>query len=102
MSDKTAELVDIEVKRILEASFDRAREILREKIDILHRMAEALLDRETLGREDVIMIVEGKELPALGKDSGGIDELLPRPLDRGESASDGGVLGTPPAEPAGA
>jgi cell division protease FtsH len=104
VSDKTAELVDTEVKRVLEESYSRAREILQRDIDVLHRMAKALLDRETLDRTEVELIVEGKELPAPGTASHGrIDELLPRPRNKEKPASDGGgVLGTPPAEPAGA
>jgi cell division protease FtsH len=104
VSDKTAELVDTEVKRVLDEAYERAREILQRDIDILHRMAKALLDRETLDRDEVELIVQGKELPAPeDAQSGGLDELLPRPRNKEKPASDGGgVLGTPPAEPAGA
>ncbi len=104
VSDKTAELVDTEVKRVLDDAYSRARDILQRDVDILHRMAKALLDRETLDRADVELVVEGKELPALDEASGnGLDSLLPQPRSKEKSASDGsGVLGTPPAEPAGA
>ena len=104
VSDKTAELVDTEVKRVLEEAYDRARDILKNDMDSLRRMAKALLDRETLDREEVELIVAGKELPAPDESAGkGIDELLPPPRNKEKSASDGGgVLGTPPAEPAGA
>jgi len=104
VSDKTAELVDTEVKRVLDEAYSRARDILQRDVDILHRMAKALLDRETLDRTDVELVVEGKELPALDEASGkGLDSLLPQPRSKEKSASDGsGVLGTPPAEPAGA
>ena len=104
VSDKTAELVDTEVKRVLDEAYSRARDILQRDVDMLHRMAKALLDRETLDRTDVELVVEGKELPALDEASGkGLDSLLPQPRSKEKSASDGsGVLGTPPAEPAGA
>jgi len=104
VSDKTAELVDNEVKRVLDESYDRARQILQRDIDLLHRMAKALLDRETLDRREVELLVEGKELPA-PEDSpkSGLDELPPRSRGKEKTVSDGGgVLGTPPAEPAGA
>ena len=104
VSDKTAELVDGEVKRILDEAYNRAREIIRKDIDVLHRMAKALLDRETLDRTQVELLMGGKELPELGEGAHtGTDELLPGRRKKGESVPDaGGVLGTPPAEPAGA
>jgi cell division protease FtsH len=104
VSDKTAELVDTEVKRVLDEAYDRAREILKNDMDSLHRMAKALLDRETLDRREVELIVEGKELPAPDESAGkGLGELLPPPRSKDKSATDSsGVLGTPPAEPAGA
>ncbi len=103
VSDKTAELVDTEVKRVLEESYDRARDILQNDLDLLHRMAQALLERETLDRSEVRLLVEGKELPEPHQDLGaGIDELLPKSPSKEKPGADGGVLGTPPAEPAGA
>jgi cell division protease FtsH len=104
ISDKTADLVDSEVKRILEAAYDRARDILRKDIELLHTMAKALLDRETLDRVHVDLMMNGKDLPPLDQGpTKGIDQLPPKQSTNKESAADaGGVLGTPPAEPAGA
>jgi cell division protease FtsH len=102
ISDSTAELVDVEVKRILEAAFERARDILRGDMDTLHRMAEALLERETLDREEVGLLAGGKELlpvaprpAALTPETKGTQEKTTAPETRP-------ALGTPPAEPAGA
>ncbi len=105
VSDKTAELVDTEIKRILEAAYARAREILSEDIDTLHRMAAALLDRETLDREEVEMVVEGRELPPASSMEPDVQPVPPAAKTDGgpgPSADRGPVLGTPPAEPAGA
>src|SRR6266513_5140451 len=65
VSEKTAEIVDTEVKRILDEAFRRAREILETNMETLHRMANYLLERETLDREVVEMVVDGKPLPPL-------------------------------------
>jgi cell division protease FtsH len=65
LSQKTAELVDSEVHRLITTNYDRAREILKTKIDILHRLAQALLEREVLDREEIDLVIEGKTLPAL-------------------------------------
>ncbi len=102
ISDRTAELVDVEVKRILEEAFDRAREILEGDMDTLHRMAEALLDRETLDKEDVDLLAAGKDLPPRAPPAA---ELTPDATKQEPSAPAPKTLpalGTPPAEPAGA
>ncbi len=65
VSDYTAQQVDEEVKHILDAAHGRAREIIEENRDLLQRVAEALLDRETLDGEEIQLLVEGKELPPL-------------------------------------
>jgi len=63
ISERTSEMVDEEVKRILDSAFERARSILTEKRLHLDRLAEALLEHETLERDDILLVVEGKELP---------------------------------------
>ncbi len=104
VSDKTAELVDAEVRRILEEAYTRANEILSGDLDTLHRMAAVLLERETIDREEVELIGAGKDLPPVSP------ELPTGPAERqvegsgGKAVAEdrGPVLGTPPAEPAGA
>jgi len=104
VSERTAELVDTEVKRILDAAFERARGILGGDMDTLHKMAEALLERETLDREEVELLTAGKDLPAYVPPA----PEPPKPDDEGpaEDLADepgtGPILGAPPAEPAGA
>ena len=63
LSQKTAELVDSEIHNFITVNYDRGVEILRTNIDILHRMAQALLERESLDREEIEMIIQGKVLP---------------------------------------
>jgi cell division protease FtsH len=63
VSEQTAQLVDAEVKRIIQKAFDQARKVLQENIELLHSVARALLDRETLTREDVDMLSRGQQLP---------------------------------------
>jgi cell division protease FtsH len=63
VSEKTAELVDAEVSRVITQAQDRARQTLRENSELLHRMAALLLERETLTRDEIDLIVAGKELP---------------------------------------
>jgi cell division protease FtsH len=64
-SDRTAQLIDDEVKRIVDEAYLRAKKILEDRIDILHRMANALLERETLDAPEIKIILEGGVLPPL-------------------------------------
>ncbi len=63
VSERTAQLVDEEVGRIIHESYERARTVLTEHRALLDTLAMALLDRETLSREDIKMLVDGDELP---------------------------------------
>jgi cell division protease FtsH len=62
-SEKTLQEIDDEVGRIVNEQLNRAGDILRENRDMVEVMAAALLERETLNKEDVGMIMEGKDLP---------------------------------------
>jgi cell division protease FtsH len=64
-SERTAQLIDEEVKRLVTEAYGRAKVILEERIDILHRMANALLERETLDSTEIGIILAGGTLPPL-------------------------------------
>jgi len=66
-SETTAQLIDEEVQTLVRTAEDSARVMLNEKREILDRMAEALLERETIDGEEIDAIVEGRELPAREK-----------------------------------
>ncbi len=63
VSEKTAQLVDAEVARLLGDSYNRARQTLETNADLLHAIAGALLERETLTAEDIEILVRGDKLP---------------------------------------
>jgi cell division protease FtsH len=65
VSEKTAELVDSEVARVLTEALQRARHTLREQEQLLHAVATNLLERETLSREEVDLLMAGKALPPI-------------------------------------
>lgn len=64
-SEQTAILIDQEIKRIIQEVSDRAEKLIREHEDALHRLANALLERETLDAEEIDLILAGKPLPKL-------------------------------------
>ena len=53
MSEETAKKIDIEVKKIVDKGYERARKILTDKIDDLHKIAKALLIYETLSGDEI-------------------------------------------------
>ena len=80
-----------------------AREILEKSMETLHRMANALLERETLDRDEVEMIAAGKSLPPRPPAVIAAPPQPERPPAGARAPGHGGpILGTPPAEPAGA
>ncbi len=72
-SDDTAKQIDAEVRRFVEAAYKSAYTILDSNQDIMHRMAAALLERETLDAAEIKLIIEGKELPAVRSALSGVD-----------------------------
>lgn len=61
VSDKTADKIDSEIRRIVEESYDRAKQILTDKMDDLHVLAKALLEYETLSGDEIKDILKGKK-----------------------------------------
>ena len=59
-SEKLAGIADDEIMEILNSNYKRAKEVLTEKIDLLHELAKLLMARETIYKEEVDMIMAGK------------------------------------------
>jgi cell division protease FtsH len=72
-SDETARQIDAEVRCFVDAAYKSAYTILESNQDIMHRMASALLERETLDAAEIKLIIEGKELPAAKSALSGVD-----------------------------
>lgn len=56
-SEKTSQIIDEEIKAIIEKSYKKAREILLKNKEILDRLAKRLLEREVLDRREIEEIV---------------------------------------------
>ena len=61
-SEKTAEAIDSEIKKITDAAYKNAKELAEANKDKLERIAKALLKYETLDADDVKLILEGGQL----------------------------------------
>jgi cell division protease FtsH len=73
-SEETAVLIDEEVKRIVVTCMERAEKILKDNIDALHRLANALLERETLTGEEIDKVIRGEDLGPIEKKKDGQNE----------------------------
>ena len=62
-SESTQIMIDDEVKKIVQSGMDKAERILNENADKLHKMSEALLEREILDSVEIDMLMRGEELP---------------------------------------
>ena len=103
VSERTAQMVDDEVKRFLDEAHERARGILTEYRALLDQIAATLLERETIDREDLDLIIQGKALPPVTPSSPSPPAAVqPTPQLKGETPQRTPILGAPPAEPMGA
>jgi cell division protease FtsH len=70
-SERTAQAIDEEVRRMVTQAADRAAAILQENTDKLHALSQALLEREILDSEEIEAILNGKTLSnAPGRQNG--------------------------------
>lgn len=60
MSQKMAETIDEEIRKVIDDNYTRAENILKEHIEILHNMAHALLDWETIDKFQLDELLQGK------------------------------------------
>jgi cell division protease FtsH len=81
-SEDTAIKIDLEVRRLVDEGYGRAKSLLSDSRDVLTRIANALLEREVLDANEIKLIVEGQELPPIklpSKDDGVQQVLKPEP-----------------------
>ena len=64
MSEETAKKVDAEIRKIVDQGYDRARKVLTDKIEDLHKLAKALLTYETLSGEEIENLINKNIYPA--------------------------------------
>ncbi len=103
LSDSTAELVDQEITRIIEEQYSRARGIIEENRDKIKKMAEALLDWETLESDQIDQIMRGErpDPPSAddGSSGGETSGLQGDVTDQGPLGEDSSVADQPTVKP---
>ena len=98
VSEGTAQIIDEEVRRLVQAGEAQAKLILKKKRDDLHAIAKALLELETLSGDEVARVIKGEhinrdEKPIKRSDKGGSG------VPRAGSKRGGTSGGTPGLEP---
>ena len=81
LSDETRKRVDDEVRKMLAESYSRAKALLTAHKHELHRLAQALLEYESLTRDQIELVIQGKPLPKA-------DKLKPAPKPNNNSKAD--------------
>ena len=85
-SEATAQMIDEEINKLIKDAYQRAGEVLNENTDILHKLAELLLEKET---------VLGKELDELIEELRPGIELLSHKLDDNEPEAEAKATSEP-------
>ncbi|SPF79983.1 ATP-dependent zinc metalloprotease FtsH [Pseudoprimorskyibacter insulae] len=101
VSAHTKELIEEEVKRFIEDAYQRAYKILTDKNDEWERLAQGLLEYETLTGEEIKRVVKG-EPPHASDDDGDNDDTpsvtaIPKTKPKAKSNDDGGLEPEPSA-----
>ena len=104
-SDQTAKLIDQEVKTLVMGGYTRATDLLTQNRDKLEKMAQALLEHETLNAKEIRNILDGKDIFD-SEDSGKTQNIKPDEIpaekikpksDPGEGLLGGGMPDPSPA-----
>ncbi len=82
MSNQTAELIDREIKLIVEGAHKQAKKLLTKYKKQLHALAEALLEYETLSGDEITALLKDGTKP----DRSGVDHNKPKALSGGGSS----------------
>jgi cell division protease FtsH len=68
-SEQTAIEIDAEVRRIITDAYERAKSLLQENLDVLHKMSEVLLEREVLDAPEIDEIIQ-----SFGRGNGAVQD----------------------------
>ncbi|MFW6140227.1 MAG: ATP-dependent zinc metalloprotease FtsH [Acidobacteriota bacterium] len=66
-SEKTAQLIDVEVKKIIERNLSRTKELLQKHKTVLKKIAESLLEKEVLTSKEIESLLNGKKTEEMKK-----------------------------------
>jgi len=78
-SEDTSLKIDQAIRRMIETSYNQAIQLLRSNIKVLHKLAEALLERETLDGQEIDQIMEKEKIhPSIPPDKKSLSTISPK------------------------
>ena len=97
LGDDTARIIDEEIRNFIDRNYERAEDILKDNINILHMMADALMKYETIDAVQIDALMEGK-VPPPPEDWTDTSDTTPKDSGGGvnarEAKSDSSIGGT--------
>ncbi|MDH5600738.1 MAG: ATP-dependent metalloprotease, partial [Gammaproteobacteria bacterium] len=99
ISDETAHIIDEEIRNIVDRNYKRAENILKENIDILHSMSDALMKYETIDKDQIAALMKGETPPPpKGWDDRSDDDTSNTAKPAEEDKTSEGKIGGPAGE----
>jgi cell division protease FtsH len=83
-SEATAQMIDEEVIKLIKDAYQRATDVLNENVDILHKLAELLLEKETVLGKELDELIQSLR-PGIELPSKSLDDTEPEPQSASES-----------------
>jgi cell division protease FtsH len=90
MSESTATTIDAEIKKLVQGGYDKAKKVLTDHLDELHKVAQGLLEYEMLSGEEIKAILRGEKIIRKDEDDGAAAASTPT-----SSVPRGGMGATP-------
>ncbi len=101
VSDETAHLIDEEIRVFIDRNYARAEKLLKQNMEKLHMMADALMKYETIDADQIDDIMAGKQpRDPEGWDDDNLDNGGPTAKKSDDAKKDDAPSGEPPAKPA--
>ena len=94
-SESVAASIDAEIEEIVLNAYKRTESILREHIDLLHKVAKELVKREKITGEEFETLMQGGELPEIEEEKPEQEQKLKEIIDNAVSEADGGEAPKP-------
>lgn len=66
-SEKMSQIIDDQVRKLINDAYLTAENLLKENLELLHKTSKVLIERETIDAEELKLLIKGKDLPPISK-----------------------------------
>ena len=91
-SEATAELIDIEVKKVVTRNYERAKKVLSENRTKLDMLAKALIEYESLDGSQIDLVLRGETLPPLNLKEEPLSEKTEQKIEKAKQKTDSATV----------